>query len=76
MQKQLDRKAHGIDNPMRKRLYNLKEAAEYLGRSVYGVRELIWSGKIPPVKDGRKYYLDVNDLNEYVEKNKTSCPWR
>ncbi len=42
-------KAHGISNPMRKRLFTLKEAAEYLGRTVWGMRELIWK-KIPVVK--------------------------
>jgi hypothetical protein len=66
------KKAQGIHNPLCKRLFNLKEAAEYLGRSVWGVRALIWSQVIPVVKqDGcRKMYLDVNDLNAFIEKNK------
>lgn len=53
-----------------KRLYNLKEASVYLGRSVWGVRELIWAGKIPVVKDGRKMFIDIIDLEKYVENNK------
>ncbi len=64
---------HGIHSAVHKRLYTLKEAAEYLGRSVWGMRELIWSRKIPVVKEanGRKIFIDVLDLENYVEKNKS-----
>jgi hypothetical protein len=63
------------DNPMApnqsgKRLYSLKEAARFLGRSEWGMRELIWAKKIPVVREVRKIYLDVNDLNEYINRNK------
>jgi len=53
-----------------KRLYPLKEAAQYLGRSEWGMRELIWAKKIPVVREVRKIYLDINDLNEYINRNK------
>jgi excisionase family DNA binding protein len=53
-----------------KRLYTLKEAAEYLGRSDWAMRELMWKGAIPYVRDGRKIYFDIVDLDEFVEKNK------
>jgi len=56
----------------KKRLYNLKEASAYLVRSVWGVRELIWAGKIPVVRDGRKIYMDIVDLEKYVEENKST----
>jgi excisionase family DNA binding protein len=58
--------------PMGKRLYTLKEAARYLGRSGWGMRELIWAGKIPAIREegGRKIFIDVNDLVAYVERNK------
>jgi hypothetical protein len=63
------------DNPMApnqpgKRLYPLKEAARYLGRSEWGMRELIWAKKIPVVREVRKIYLDIDDLNEYINRNK------
>ena len=54
----------------KKRLYNLKEAALYLGRTVWGIRELIWSGRIPVIQDGRKQYIDIYDLDKYIEGNK------
>jgi hypothetical protein len=55
-----------------KRLYTLKEASEYLGRSVWGIRDLIWSRSIPVVKQQgcRKLYLDIKDLDAFIDKNK------
>ena len=55
-----------------KRLYTLKDAALYLGRPVWGMRELIWAGKMPYIKDGRKQYIDIIDLDNYIESNKTT----
>ncbi len=68
------KKAHGISSAVSKRLYTLKEAAKYLGRSEWGMRELIWAGRIPVVKvdGGRKIFLDVLDLMGFIEKNKSS----
>lgn len=56
-----------------KRLYTLREAAAYLGRTEWGVRDLIWSREIPVVKGAsrRKIYIDINDLEAYVARNKT-----
>jgi hypothetical protein len=58
-------------NPLGKRLYTLKEAARYLGRSEWGMRELIWGRKIPVVREKLKIYLDINDLDEFVRRNKS-----
>ena len=65
-------KAQRITNPRAQRLYDLKAAAVYLGRSVWGVRELIWSGKLPVIQDGRKMYVDLYDMNRYIELEKTT----
>jgi len=56
--------------PLTKRLYDLKEAAHYLGRPVFSVRGLIWKGALPYVKEGRRQYLDVYDMDRYIEQNK------
>ncbi len=65
-----DRRCQGAK--LSKRLYTLKEAGEYLGRSEWGMRELIWAGKIPVVREegGRKIFIDFHDLAAYVERNK------
>ena len=63
-----------MKNSTGKRLYTLREAAQYLGRSVWGMRELIWGGEIPIVRGegNRKIFLDVMDLDEYVRQNKST----
>ena len=53
-----------------KRLYSVKEASIYLGRSECAVREMIWAGKLPFIKDGRRILLDIKDMDEWIEKNK------
>ena len=62
--------AQGIHNPLPKRLYTLNEAAHYLGRTLWSMRELIWAGKIPIVRDGKRIFVDISDLDSYVTKNK------
>jgi excisionase family DNA binding protein len=54
-----------------KRLYSIKEASVYLGRSECAVREMIWAGKLPYVKDGKRILLDIYDMDKWIEKNKT-----
>jgi excisionase family DNA binding protein len=54
----------------RKRLYSVVEAGEYLGRTAWAIREMIWKGKLPAVRDGRRILLDINDLDHWIEANK------
>ena len=58
---------------LRKRLFTLKEAAEYLGRSQWSMRELVWSGSIPVVRTegARKIFVDIQDLDDFINRNKT-----
>jgi excisionase family DNA binding protein len=56
--------------PNPKRLYSIPEASVYLGRTVCALREMIWAGKLPYIRDGRRILLDINDMNAWVEKNK------
>jgi len=55
-----------------KRLYDLKEASLYMGRTVCALREMIWSGKLPVVRDGRRVLLDIYDLDKWIEQSKTT----
>ena len=57
-----------------KRLYTIEEAAFYLGRTAWSVRELIWKGHLPSVKVGRRVHLDYNDLNQFVDRHKVLEP--
>jgi hypothetical protein len=65
-------RGHGINYPLPKRLYTLPEAGHYLGRTVWSMRELIWAGKLPVVRSGKRIFLDVHDLDSYIEKNKST----
>ena len=53
-----------------RRLYPLDEAAAYLGRTVWAVREMIWAGKFPHVKDGKRILVDVLDMDAWIISNK------
>lgn len=65
-----EKKTQRISDPVRKRLFTLKEASVYLGRPVWGVRTLVWNGKLPVIQDGRKYFIDIYDLDAYIENQK------
>ena len=64
-----NKKAQGMYNP---RLLPLKDAAQWLGLTVWAMRERIWAGQIPVVQfpGGRKQYIDTQDLEAFIKKNK------
>ena len=53
-----------------KRLYSIPEAAQYLGRSPWSVRHLVWLGELPKVRSGRRLHLDIKDMDAFIEMNK------
>jgi len=59
-------------NPGR-RLLTLKESAEYLGRSVAGMRELLYQREIMCIQRGNfsKVYIDLRDLDAWIDNNKS-----
>jgi len=58
--------------PVRPRLLSVEQAAVYLGRTKEALQHLIISGKLPVVRADRRVFLDVRDLDEWVERNKTT----
>jgi excisionase family DNA binding protein len=72
-QNQAIKTPQGNHIPLSKCLYTIKESAGYLGRSEWGMRELIWAGEIPVVRTegGRKIFLDVDDLNDFINRHKS-----
>jgi excisionase family DNA binding protein len=52
---------------LKKRLYTVPEAAEYLGRSVWSVRKLIWGGVLPAVRVQGRVHLDLADMENLIE---------
>ncbi len=59
-----------MSEAVQKRLYSVKEAGKYLGRSPWAIRHLIWSGALPQVRQGRRVFVDIVDLNQFVERFK------
>lgn len=57
---------------MSPRLLTLKQAAEYLGLTLWAMRERVWAGDIPVIRfpKGRKMYIDSHDLDDFIAQNK------
>jgi excisionase family DNA binding protein len=53
-----------------KRLYNIKEAGRYLGRSPWTIRRLIRDGVLREVRQGRRVMIDLVDMDLFIEKYK------
>lgn len=53
------------------RLLNVKKASLYSGLPIWAIRQLIWGGKIPTVRTGRTYYISVEDMERWINDNKT-----
>jgi hypothetical protein len=69
----LNKTAKGIANPMPSpRLLPLKQAAEYLGLTIWSLRERVWAGQIPVVQfpGGRKMFIDTQDMEIFIQNNK------
>ena len=71
VENQVVSRAQRICKPSPKRLYSLDEAAFYLGRTTWSLRHLIWDGRLPIVRSGKRIFVDLQDLNSYVERNKS-----
>ena len=56
--------------PLPRRLYDIKAVADYLGIPPYSVRTLIWNGLLPCVRIGRRQYLDLRDVDRFIESQK------
>ncbi len=54
-----------------RRLYDLEAIRIYLGIPVHTVREIIWRGDLPYVKIGRRQYVDLRDVDQFIEQSKT-----
>ena len=58
------------DSRPTKRLYSLNEAGQYLGRSTWSIRRLIWSGGLPAVKAGGRVHVDIRDMDKFIDQHK------
>ena len=50
------------------RLLTIKQAAQYLSCAVWQVRTLLWSKEIPHLKLGKKFLIDRDDLDSFIDR--------
>lgn len=53
-----------------KRLYSIKELPSLVGATVNFWRTQIWDGQLPYVQVGNKMFVDYQDIEEFIQKNK------
>lgn len=58
------------DTPVRARMLSVKQAAQYLGATVWYVRNLDWSGTVKAVEFGNRKVFDIQDLDAYITRAK------
>jgi excisionase family DNA binding protein len=56
--------------PVQPRLLAVDQAATYLGRTKDAIQHMISAGKIAVVKSDPRVFLDVRDLEAWIEVNK------
>ena len=54
-----------------KRLLTIKELVAHLGATEWFWRSQIWSGQLPFVQVGRKMFIDREDIESFIARNKT-----
>lgn len=62
--------AQRISNPVRKRLFSVKDASTFFGFSIRSVRNLVYARELPIVRLGAKTFLDIEDLEDWITKKK------
>jgi excisionase family DNA binding protein len=52
------------------RLLSIKDAAAYLGASVWAIRQMLRNRRLPYVPVGRGFKIDKIDLDRWIERQK------
>lgn len=65
-----ERKDQALDAASQSRLLTIPQAAAYLNTTKWAIKSMIWSRELPIVPLGKRYMLDISDLDEVVTKRK------
>ena len=65
-------KADCAQNVPTKRLYSIKELVAEIGATEWFWRSQIWDGQLPCVQVGRKMFVDINDIETFIQQHKFS----
>jgi len=55
------------------RMLTVKDAAVYLGTTVWQIRTLVWSKRLAAVRLGHRQVFDRCDLDSFIEKLKKAA---
>jgi excisionase family DNA binding protein len=55
---------------VRPRLLKVEQAAVYIGRTKDAIQHMIANGKLPTVRSDRRVFIDMRDLDAWIEENK------
>ena len=59
-----------IDQALHSPLLNIEAAAAYLNTTVWSIRNLVWGGRVPFLKLGKRYLFIKKDLDQFIEKER------
>lgn len=55
------------------RLLSIKQAAEYLGATIWFMRTLVWERRIPFLRLGKRIVFDRADLDTFITAEKQAA---
>lgn len=61
---------NGHNSPFNPRLLTIEQAGVYIGRTREAVQSLVATGKLPTVRSDRRVFLDVKDLDRWIDEHK------
>lgn len=53
-----------------KRLFSLEDTSIYLGCSMGFIKSMLDNGKLPFIRDGKRVFIDIRDIDIWIERNK------
>jgi excisionase family DNA binding protein len=59
--------APALERPI---LTDIPGAARLLATTVNNIRQLVWDGKLTPIKMGSRFCFDIDDLREFAKQAK------
>jgi excisionase family DNA binding protein len=59
--------------PVKPRLLTVEQAATYLGRTKDAINHLVGARKLPIVRSDRRVFLDIHDLDHWIEEHKKAA---
>lgn len=59
-----------FENSTERRLLTIQAAAEYLSTTPWAIRSLLWGREVPFLRLGKRFLLDVRDLDAWIDRNK------